>query len=41
MNAPILGQANYHDFNINHFDAADEIDGKQVFPIELAELGAD
>jgi hypothetical protein len=37
-----LGQgADCQDFNINDFVAAGEINGKQVFPIELAELGAD
>ena len=37
-----LGEAadGYH-FNVNDFVAAGEIDGKQIFPIELAELGAD
>ena len=37
-----FGQAaNRQDFDINDFVAAGEIDGKQVFPIELAERGVD
>ena len=33
--------ANCQDFNVNDFVAAIEINGKQVFAIELAELGSD
>jgi hypothetical protein len=37
-----LGQAaNYQDFDINDVVAAIEVNGEQVFAIELAELGAD
>ena len=37
-----LGEtADCHNFDINDFAAAAEINGKQVFPIELAELGVD
>ena len=37
-----LGEAaNRYHFNVYDFVAAGEINGKQVFPIEFAELGAD
>jgi hypothetical protein len=37
-----LGQgADCQDFDIDDVVAAGEINGKQVFPVELAELGAD
>jgi hypothetical protein len=37
----IRGQADCQDLNINDFVTAVQVNGKQVFPVEFAELGAD
>jgi len=41
MNQHFAEGANCQDLNVNHFVAAVQVNGKQVFPVEFAEFGAD